>query len=418
LLSEQIHLALDGQPAEVLRQVVNLDHRRRAGTFFTNSTLRRRTLNLITSSLTQYSVILDPACGVGDLLVECTNRLLPAQDFTTTIQQWSKQLFGLDIYSELVQASKARLILAAIKRGLCPTSSSALLLEDAFFNIRIGNGLENIDLLNQASHILLNPPYTMIPSPADAEWTRGDVSMAAVFLDTCIQHAKPGAQVVAILPDVLRTGSRYNKWRKKIEEHTAIHRIDSVGQFDEQTDIDVFILHATVAARVDQQTISWWQPGEPSSKSLTDYFEVSVGPVVPYRDPSIGMDRQYIYAQLLAGKTIFNADDVPTRAYAGTWFLPPFVVIRRTTRPNSKHRAIGTVITGNKPVAVENHLIVLKPRNNSTTLCEKLLEHLDDSRTISWLNQRIRCRHFTVSSLRELPWWNANEPIQSLKIFT
>jgi hypothetical protein len=81
------------------------------------------------------------------------------------------------------------------------------------------------------------------------------------------------------------------------------------------------------------------------------------------------------------------------------------VVVRRTTRPDRQNRIVGTLITGDKPVAVENHLIVLQPRDGSENLCRKLQESLSAKETVRWLDERIRCRHFTVTALRELPWW-------------
>jgi hypothetical protein len=34
-----------------------------------------------------------------------------------------------------------------------------------------------------------------------------------------------------------------------------------------------------------------------------------------------------------------------------------------------------------------------------------LLRVLKSRKTDQWLNNRIRCRHLTVRSLNELPWW-------------
>jgi hypothetical protein len=56
-------------------------------------------------------------------------------------------------------------------------------------------------------------------------------------------------------------------------------------------------------------------------------------------------------------------------------------------------------------VAVENHLIVFLPKNNKLSECKRLLRVLKSRKTDQWLNNRIRCRHLTVRSLNELPWW-------------
>jgi hypothetical protein len=85
---------------------------------------------------------------------------------------------------------------------------------------------------------------------------------------------------------------------------------------------------------------------------------------------------------------------------------PPFVAIRRTSRPGDRHRAIGTLITALQPVAVENHLIALRPKDGTVKACRELLYSLKDDRTTHWLDERIRCRHLTVAALNELPWWH------------
>jgi hypothetical protein len=54
---------------------------------------------------------------------------------------------------------------------------------------------------------------------------------------------------------------------------------------------------------------------------------------------------------------------------------------------------------------VENHLIVLRPKDGTIGACREVLGILKDERTTRWLNERIRCRHLTVAALDELPWW-------------
>ena len=66
-------------------------------------------------------------------------------------------------------------------------------------------------------------------------------------------------------------------------------------------------------------------------------------------------------------------------------------------------RAVGSIILGSNPVAVENHLIVVKPKRGGIKECEFLLNNLRNAQTKTWLDERIRCRHLTVGVLRELP---------------
>ena len=114
---------------------------------------------------------------------------------------------------------------------------------------------------------------------------------AAVFLDNWIDRLHPGSEIVALLPDALRSGARYQRWRDAVESRTTILDISLLMQFSPTIDIDVFLL----ALRVDeepQQSIAWWT--EPSGqKMVRDLFHIRVGTVVPHRDPEVGPFRIY-----------------------------------------------------------------------------------------------------------------------------
>jgi hypothetical protein len=66
-------------------------------------------------------------------------------------------------------------------------------------------------------------------------------------------------------------------------------------------------------------------------------------------------------------------------------------------------RAVATLVRGEGTVAIENHLIVLLPKDGRLKTCAKLLDSLKHENTTKWLNERIRCRHLTVSALSQLP---------------
>jgi hypothetical protein len=84
--------------------------------------------------------------------------------------------------------------------------------------------------------------------------------------------------------------------------------------------------------------------------------------------------------------------------------VPPFVVIRRTSSPSDKFRASGTIIAGKKAVAVENHLIVIRPKNSTLKDCNELLKLLKSEQTNNFLNERMRCRHLTVGIVKKIPF--------------
>ena len=93
-----------------------------------------------------------------------------------------------------------------------------------------------------------------------------------------------------------------------------------------------------------------------------------------------------------------------SRRFEGKTHKPPFVAIRRTSRPEHPYRAAATIIGGDGPVAVENHLIVCEPRDGRLTTCRTLLKQLKSDRVNQHLNTRIRCRHLTVGAVAAIPF--------------
>ena len=225
-------------------------------------------------------------------------------------------------------------------------------------------------------------------------------------MDSLLANCKKGTNVAAILPDVLRSGSRYEKWRAHISRRAAIGRASIWGIFDPWADVDVFLLEGSVGRENLEQSVANWLGLKESKvkETLSSITEISVGALVPHRHRNRGPWRPYLHAQGLARWGRVNVASLPKRRFNGTAFLPPFVAVRRTSRPGDSGRAVGTVIVGDRPVAVENHLIVIKPNDASLATCEKILSQLRSDVTDQWLNHRIRCRHLTVRAMQELPW--------------
>lgn len=399
---------LDGQPGSELRNVVPVNVRRAIGAFFTSAGLAERVVTSEIMKAPPDSIFVDPACGVGDLLVASARRLPLAHDLGATLTEWGNRLYGFDLCPEFVRAAKARLALLAIERGAPMGITPMPPLAQMFPNIQVGDGLTNLSPIvgtGKPVRVLLNPPYPKIPVPKNCEWAGGKVSAAAIFLDACVAQSQRNTQIVAILPDVLRTGTFYKKWRKTVEERAKIEDVEIIGLFDKFADVDVFIVHLITGRQINQKSINWWKTvGQDGGERIGDHFDVHVGPVVPHRDPGVGRWHPYIHVRLLPAWETFDADTARRRRFRGNAFTPPFVAVRRTSAPGDKNRAVASLVTGGTPVAVENHLIVLKPRRNSLSLCCKLLQSLQSKQTDEWLDERIRCRHLTVSALRDLPW--------------
>ena len=396
---------LNGQPSQVIRTLVPLGQLRKSGIFFTNHLLADKLIEPLRGDIESGSTITDPTCGVGNLLIACA-KLLPVEgDINSTLQLWGAKLKGFDLHSELVRAAKIRLVLLAIHRGAVSNKKISSL--DHFFpHICAADGLSNgLD----AKCIVINPPYGMVDAPKQCTWASGRVSHAAVFLEKCVKEVLPDTKIIALLPDVLRTGTRYSRWRELIGSYAEILSIEIVGQFDRVTDVDVFILRL-IKRSLPRIEKCWWNTGgkELQSKPIRtvgDIFNVHIGSVVPHRNPKKGRWYPYIHAKLLPPWTTIDIDSGFSKIrFGGTTFDPPFIVVRRTSRPGDKFRATATLIIGEKPAAVENHLIVLQPRNGTLEVCEQLLGLLKSACVTNWLDNRIRCRHLTISSISELPW--------------
>ncbi len=402
----QVDALLDGGPNAVLREGLSVEEQRTSGAFFTGRTLARKLVNGIPESAYRGEV-LDPTCGVGDLLLAAAAGLSVREGLVETLSEWGERLTGSDVSSEFVRLARIRLALLALRRGANPERMAASELIRVFPRITQGDALSGVEHYENASCILLNPPFGPVQAPPDCEWATGRITAAALFAETAIKNTQPGAHLAMILPDVLRSGSRYRRWRECVQRQADVFKVQPHGLFDRTADIDVFLLHLrkrrNVRHGLSRCAVSPVKARR--GKRLGEFFDVHVGPVVPYRDNGSEPLRPYIAAKGLPKWCAWQASG-DRRRTDGKGFRPPFVVVRRTSRPGDAHRATGTIIVGHEDVAVENHLLALTPKDGTLQTCRQLLARLKDARTTHWLDSRIRCRHLTVSVVMELPWWD------------
>ena len=324
-------------------------------------------------------------------------------DLGTTVRCWERLLRGRDIFAEFVGVAKRRLILKAIARGARWRGNTPPDADELFPDLRQGNALDAHDTDDDFT-VIMNPPFSMVNAPTECTWSSGNVSLAAVLFADCLERASPSTRVVAILPEVLRTGTRYERWRDLIVERLKIARVEAYGQFNSHADVDVFVIEGTVSAS-PRRSVTWWSTRTRTPHGIVgDFFQVSVGAVVPHRHPKKGPWAPFACSQSLPLWEKVSRIET-RRRFSGATVRPPFVAIRRTSSPSDSQRAVGTIVTGCEPVAVENHLLVVKPHDGKVRTCEWLLRNLQDPRTRSWLNQRFRCRHLTVAVIRDLPFW-------------
>jgi hypothetical protein len=405
-LSElELNAALDGQPARELRTVYAADSLRNTGTYFTGSKLAHQLIKPFKKSLQDFSCIVDPACGAGDLLVACARYLPVQRDLAGTITAWGKQLVGFDINSAFVDATRYRLALLALARnGVVDRTASALALSKRFPFIRTRSGLQDWELSTGPALILVNPPFSYGKADPQCDWASGRVSLAASFMDKCLENAPKGSRILAILPDVLRTGTNYERWRTMISKEVRICSITAGRKFDALTQVHVFLLELEVGGRCRRRTFGWARPVPKNRRTVKDLFHIGVGAVVPFRLDGTGPWLRYANLEALAA---WNTVRRLTRhiRFKGATHRTPFVTIRRTSKSDSQHRCVGTLVTGKGRVAVENHLLVAVPRDGTVKTCKKLLRLLRADSTTEWMDRRICCRHLTVSSVGDVPWF-------------
>lgn len=397
-LREMVNLdSIDG----VLRQYLSIDEMREAGSFFTGQKLSTSCVSRFNKAITFDSVVLDPTCGAGNLLIECSRQLGVESSLSSTLLLWGKVLRGYDIHGSFIEASKLRLVLEALNRGVTKdcTISEAMLF---FTNLKVADALTiGKEDLQSVTHIIMNPPFLSWLSPKVDYWKQGKVNSAGIILDYYIRNLPTGCEISAILPDVLRSGARYKPFREFVSNRTKSN-CEVVGRFNSKTDVDVFILDGIISP--SDIEINWF-PEIEVYIPISEYFHVCVGPLVGYRDAQEGPEYPFIHSKNAPLWTTIKQFS-EYRKFKGKVIKPPFVIIRRTSSPSDKHRASGTIISGNELVAVENHLIVLTPKSNKLKDCSKLLKSLRLKETSDFLNDRIRCRHLTVGVVKNIPFFN------------
>ena len=405
--TNHIPAILNGEAARAVNSIISAKIRKKKGIFFTGQQLSKRVARRLRPLIESGHSIIDPTCGVGNLLISCAKYLPTGETLKDTLEIWSNRLFGNDLYYQFTRAARLRLILLAAtihkKEGIplsLPNSDRVLT------GIRTGNAFTHSNPTTESICVVANPPFGHMMAPDDCHWTKGKVQTAGVFIENLLKKVPRYRNIVAILPDVLRSGSRYNKWREMVAGLSWSIDIEPAGKFDDQTDVDVFILHLKTGE--SDEKISKWPEIQASSTNsqltLSDMFDIHVGPVVPHRHPKKGGWKSYVDCSTAKPWEIVSI--LTKRRFRGTCFTAPFVVIRRTSNPADKYRAVATIINSETPIAVENHLIIVKPKDNTLKKCKALLQRLKNDRTNIWLNNRIRCRHLTVSAIKEIPWWD------------
>ena len=403
---------LSSPPTQELREVVQLPALKNKGIFFTDRPHATNAALLLGDQPPNQTKYLDPQCGAGDLLLAVADRLPLKPTIHDTLSLWGNSLHGCDLFPTFVRATKARLALLAMNRSRSRARVTVDALTNLFPSITTGDALATPAIYAHCDRVIMNPPFLPIDAPNGCSWSTGKINSAAYFLEQAVLNCSPGTRIVAILPDVLRSGSRYTRWRRHLTTHVTVKDIRLCGVFDRYTDVDVFLLHLDVTKPTTAHTADnahdWYTNNPDSNGTVSAHFAINVGAVVPYRDPHCGPSYPYLHVKSLPPWS--TVADIPeTRRFTGRVFVPPFVAIRRTSSPKDPKRSVATIVQGKNPVAVENHLLVCMPSDHSIDLCQALLKRLRSPKTDEWLARRIRCRHLTVSTVGEIPWWEDHD---------
>lgn len=397
-------ILLSAAGARLLEHSISRDQRRKDGIYFSGLELADYVANRVKDLIETGAEIADPTCGAGDLLLACLKLFPAGTDVLSTAASWGARVRGYDLQSGFVEG--ARLRMAALVLDAHKNSDGSMVqLASKFDGIVQGDYMKNSSSLHDIDVIVANPPFGSILAPPDCEWSTGKTQRAAIFLDEIIGHAKPLQNVVAVLPDVLRSGSRYRRWRERVEQRCHILDIHRYGRFGESADIDVFVLHVSkrdVDDRPDAK-LNWASESAPLGfTKLSEYFDVSIGPVVPHRHGNTG--KWCYYLDVGSAEPNAEVSHLRKRRFAGRLIEPPFVVIRRTTSPSDRQRIVPTLVLVDGPVAVENHLVVLIPREGGLQACRKLLARLQANDIHQWANSANGCRHLTKGLVENLPF--------------
>lgn len=346
----------------------------------------------------------DPACGAGNLLLAVARKCALNNTFDETIDAWSRRFGGSDIDAVFVRVAKLRLIfLAAYRHGL-PELSEAYLedLLSRFSEFYVGDYLHG-GFGSEFDCIIANPPFAHVVVSDSCSWSSGRTQLAAVFIDKILERAKIGQKIVAVLPDVLRSGTRYDKWRRFVEVRVTEGRSLLYGRFAADVDVDVFFLDVVLSGINEDAPCIQWVPQRSAGtgrRRVSELYDVCVGAVVPFRLTGSGSEAPYITAKNCPpdGEVSFAS----SISFDGRKVSPPFVVVRRTSNPSDRNRLVTTLITCDQPVAVENHLIVMRPKDSTVGSCLYLMERLRSQDALAQINEKIRCRHLTTKSIKDI----------------
>ncbi|WP_346399052.1 N-6 DNA methylase [Pseudomonas syringae] len=375
------------------------------GIFFTPEKTAELCADICATNIAAEESFFDPACGTGNLLYAIAQRYTIKNSISETLVYWGRRFGGCDINESFVHVAKLRLVALAARRHNMPALDGALLIEllENLSNFHVADYLGS-ELGAEFDCIVANPPFGHRDFKKTLRWSSGRTQLASVFVSAIVSRGKQGQKVVSILPDVLKSGTRYARWREMISEGTLKGTVHPYGKFSASVDVDVFIFESFISKYYkNKESVVWVEDISTSNVGLRlgEFCTVNIGPVVPHRlKPDSKNKVPYICVKTCPPYKAIKATKVI--GFDGTLYSPPFVVVRRTSNPGDKHRIITTLVLGKQPIAVENHLIIIRPNDGYIKTCKKVLGFLKTESAVLQINAMIRCRHLTKHSISSL----------------
>lgn len=402
------HVLINGHANDMVYQLLAREDRRAHGVFFSGSAWARTLVAQL--DLEQWSRFLDPSAGTGDLLLEICKDLPLEGTTAKTIKAWGARIGAIDLRESFLRIAWARIQALAMVRHEEPIDVSRFKPMPTGF--RAGNVFKTPLALRAKDCLVMNPPYQRTSAGSNSFVGTGMRSAAALHVERVLCSAPANVGIIALVPDVLRSGSSYRSFREALGERMEISSFDGHGSFGWDADVDVAILHGVTREPAKKVPVpvapSLTVKPAPAPKKVADLYVVSVGPVVPHRTEETGKLRGYLTAR---NSPIWGSIKAPVEkaTFDARRQTGPFVVVRRTSSPRDKQRARATLVLGKGPWLVENHLLIISPRSGTIEDCKRVIDIFKDVRTNEWLNQCIRCRHLTVGAIASVPIWDSEQ---------
>lgn len=382
------------EPYRLLRLHNSRGELREKGVFFTGHRMARRLVDSF-GAVSLNNVIYDPMAGAGDLILAYLEKLPGCGSLQGRLNQWERIVRASEIEPSFVPVIKLRMYLLAcflsnqsirLAKGLLAAAESCFpMVQCADFR----------RCTVDADLVLLNPPYNFVQAPPGCKWASGKVSNAAVLLAEIVERYSD-ARIGGILPDVIRSGSRYAKFRTYYNRF-SFGNACSIGRFDEKTDVDVFFAVDRSKGKCERSVRV-----HSALSTIGDYFSVHVGAVVPFRDKEKGRECWYLDAKKISAGCVLRRFECKIKSEHAP-ITGPFIVVKRTSSPSDKKRCAAVLVESHDAFHLENHLIVITPKRRSALSdLRKLLQFLNSRKCSTVLNKKIRCRHLTVSVIKSL----------------